>query len=358
MFRQSQWANVTSTSNKNGAASRVTVLAKYQRLEAEGVWRADAEAQRRDVIVSIGDATLTLTDLNEVALTHWSLPAIRRRNSGTRPAVYAPGDDAVETLEIADTAMIDAVEEVLRAVRRQGRHPGRLRAMIYGGIAVACLANGVLWLPGALSRYASNIIPQATRADIGNRLAADIERLTGAQCQDPGGRAALDRLTRRLFGAEPVTVAVLPSALETTQHLPGGTLLVSHKLVEDYESVDVLAGFLLAENLRRVRMDPFERLLGDAGPAAAFRLLTTGNLLDETLRRHAETLIIAPPAPLPDTDLVVQFTRAEIKPDPFVAAVDLPDTTAAALTAASATIPSAPLLTDGEWIALQQICET
>ena len=54
----------------------MTVLAEYQRLEAEGVWRADEDAQRRDVIVSIGEATLTLTDLNEVALTHWSLPAI------------------------------------------------------------------------------------------------------------------------------------------------------------------------------------------------------------------------------------------------------------------------------------------
>ena len=67
--------------------ARTTVLEKYQRLEAEGVWRPDPDVQRRDVIVSIGEATLILSDLNENALTHWSLPAVKRMNPGQRPAI-------------------------------------------------------------------------------------------------------------------------------------------------------------------------------------------------------------------------------------------------------------------------------
>ena len=35
----------------------MTALRKYARLEASGLWRSGADAQRRDVIVSIGDAS-------------------------------------------------------------------------------------------------------------------------------------------------------------------------------------------------------------------------------------------------------------------------------------------------------------
>ncbi len=65
----------------------MTVLAKYQRLEAQGIWRAEPEAQRRDVIVSIGKATITISAANGTALTHWSLPAMHRLNPNELPAV-------------------------------------------------------------------------------------------------------------------------------------------------------------------------------------------------------------------------------------------------------------------------------
>ena len=96
----------------------MTVLAEYQRLEAEGVWRASRDAQRRDVTVSIGKATLTITAPNGTALTHWSLPAVVRLNPGETPAVFGPGRDPTETLEIAETEMVEAIDRVLSAIRR------------------------------------------------------------------------------------------------------------------------------------------------------------------------------------------------------------------------------------------------
>ena len=54
----------------------MTALSEYQRLEASGLWRASPEDQRSDVIVSIGDATLVITDLRENPLAHWSLARI------------------------------------------------------------------------------------------------------------------------------------------------------------------------------------------------------------------------------------------------------------------------------------------
>ena len=119
----------------------MTVLAKYQRLETEGVWRATPDAQRRDVIVSIGDATITISAGNGTALTHWSLPAIQRLNPGERPALYQPGEGSLETLEIAEAEMIDAVEKVLKAIRKGAHARGPFRGFAAVAIAIAILGH-------------------------------------------------------------------------------------------------------------------------------------------------------------------------------------------------------------------------
>lgn len=62
----------------------MTALDKYVRLESGGLWRADANAQRRDVGISFGDATLVIADTAGRPVAHWSLPAITRLNPGTR----------------------------------------------------------------------------------------------------------------------------------------------------------------------------------------------------------------------------------------------------------------------------------
>ena len=76
----------------------MTALDKYQRIEASGLWRPAGEAQRMDVIASIGDATLLISDMQDRPLTHWSLAAGVRAYPGKRPASYHPAGDESETL--------------------------------------------------------------------------------------------------------------------------------------------------------------------------------------------------------------------------------------------------------------------
>ena len=334
----------------------MTVLAAYQRLEAEGVWRADEDAQRRDVIVAIGDATLTITDQHETALTHWSLPAIRRLNPGKRPALFSPGSDAPETLEIADATMIDALSKVLKAIRRKGRHPGRLRVIGISTTLAAVIFAAFFWLPGALASYAAGILPDAARVSMGRNMTGHIRQLTGAPCETGPGRRALEILSARLFPNKQIRIEILPSALSTTQHLPGSTLLVSHTLVEDYEAPDVLAGFLLAENLRRTKHDPLERTLRHAGLFGAFRILTTGELRNETLKAHAERLITEMPMPVPAGELAMSAHEAGVSLADYARAVG-GDIETALRVSQNADAELTPLLGDGDWLALQQICE-
>lgn len=336
----------------------MTVLAKYQRLEAEGLWRPDPEAQRRDVIVSIGDATLTIAAPNGAVLSHWSLPAILRTNPGKTPAVYMPGEDTEESLELSDTEMVEAIEVVLKAIRRGGAHPGRLRGLGLASGALVLLALLVFWLPGAITRYAASLVPEAAEAEIGQRLRTEVRRVTGAPCAEPSGLRALKKLEARLFPEGGTSLVVLPSALAETAHLPGGTILIGHQLAEDYEQPEALAGFILAENLRRHDRDPLEQVLSNAGLGAALKLLTTGRIGDGSLRYFAEELVAAEPAKVSDFRLIAAFTKAAVAAAPYAYARDISGESTADLIEASLGGEKArPVLDDGDWIALQRICE-
>lgn len=336
----------------------MTVLQEYQRLEATGIWRADADAQRRDVVVSVGDATLILFDMSETALAHWSLPALERLNPGQTPAIYAPGSDAEDRLEIADDDMIKAIERVRTRIQKARGQPGRLRAALALGLIAFVLAMAFLWLPGAMARYAARILPEAARLQIGQDMMGHIQRLSGPPCADPSGRRALAALERRLFPDGATRVSVLPSGLLETAHLPGGRILVGRSIVEDFETPDVLAGYLLAEAERRAHRDPAERLLREAGLGPTLSLLTSGHVPDEALREHAEAQLTARPAPVREDRLLDAFAEAGVSPAPYAFARDISgETTLPLVEGAALATASTPLLTDGQWIALQQICE-
>ena len=92
----------------------MTALDKYQRIEALGLWRNDHDSQRKDVLISIGQTTLLISDMQERPLAHWSLAAIERSNPGNYPAIYHPDGDHEESLELnfSEKEMIDAIEKL------------------------------------------------------------------------------------------------------------------------------------------------------------------------------------------------------------------------------------------------------
>ncbi|SEW25238.1 hypothetical protein SAMN05444851_2468 [Aliiroseovarius sediminilitoris] len=336
----------------------MTALTKYQRLEAAGLWRADTEAQRRDVIVSLGDATLTISDTHDTALTHWSLPAIIRLNPAERPALFSPGNDATEVLEIDDDTMIRAIEKVRKVVERRRPHPGRLRHWITAGFFCLLLALGVFWMPNALRNYTVSVLPDPTREAVGQRILNRIGRVAGQQCDGKNGQTALDRLTSRVLDGSTTRVIVLSGGVQTAAHLPGRITLLNRALIEDYEEPDVVAGFLLAEDLRRQNTDPMKALLEHAGLRATAQILTTGDLPDSVIDSYAEDLLTAPTAPINHAALLARFAKAGVRSTPYAYALDLTGETTLELIEADP-VPLAdatPLLTDANWVRLQGIC--
>ena len=336
----------------------MTALTKYDRLEATALWRPEEGAQRLDVLLSLGDATLTISDMRENVLNHWSLPAIQRVNPGERPAVFRPGDDATEELETEDDEMIRALEKVRKLIERRRPHPGRLRHWVTAGVLAFLLLLAVFWLPGALRSYTVSVVPEPTRAAIGQQILTRIGRITGQECRGREGRAVLTRLARTTTGNADLRVVVLSGAVQTTQHLPGNITLLNRALIEDFEHPDVLAGFLLAEELRRDSTDPILPLLDHVGLPGTVQLLTTGHLPEDAIDQYAEDLLTTPQSEVPVTALLERFKAQGVSATPYAYALDLTGETTFELIEADpvSEANASPLLSDDDWVRLQGVC--
>lgn len=335
----------------------MTALREFQRLEAAALWRASPDAQRRDVIVSVGDATLTITDMSDRPLAHWSLAAVERANPGQFPALFHPDGDPGETLEIAqdETTMLDAIDRVRAAIDRRRAHPGRLRAATLVGVTALLALLIFAWLPGALQNHAVKVVPDIKRKAIGQALLGRIERVTGQACISAETAPILEKLALRTGVRR---LVIFRSGMASSLHLPGGIVLLNRTYVEDHEDPAVAAGAILAERARAQIEDPLAELLSSGGTWASFRLLTTGQLKRETLDHYVETVLAAPRPDLPDERLLAEFGRAAISSTPFAYAMDITGENTLGLIEAD---PMAgrvvePVLSDADWVRLQNIC--
>lgn len=338
----------------------MTALRKYQKLEGNGLWRETPEAQRREVIVAFGDASLVLSDPRTgVALSHWSLPAVTRLNPGATPAIYAPDPTGDETLELDDSTLMGAIETVRGALAAARPRPGRLRTGVLAGVLIGLALLAVFWLPDALVRQTAAMVPEAKRTEIGRQALADVTRVTGIPCAAPYGLRAAAHLSDRLFGPAKGQILIVRDAPQHAVHLPGGLILLSRSLVETPDSPDVAAGFVLAEQVRATAEDPLVTVLRHAGLGATFRLLTSGTLPQGALAGYAEALMTLPPDPVDPQTLLDAFTAAGIASAPYARALLPPQTSGPLIDSDPFRGTLAPaLLSDEDWVSLQAICQS
>lgn len=341
---------------------KMTALKKFERLEATGLWRPNIAEQRREVVVSLGDATLTITDIPGRVLAHWSLAAIVRLNGTALPAIFHPDGDPEETLELdaSEAVMIDGIERLLKAIDRRRPRPGKLR-LILGIAVVATVATAtVLWVPGALQNYAVQVVPAVKRAEIGVALLGHMARVTGQPCMTTDARPPLRKLAGRVLGPNRTdSVIVLRSGVQQSTHLPGGIVLLNKSIIEDYEDPGVAAGFILSQDTKAKANDPLKDLLDHTGPIAAVQLITTGQLPDTALAGYAEYMLTVPDSG-DDIDLLLAaFQKAGLRSTAYGYARDMTGETTLELIEGDPHTASddKDLLSDGDWLRLQSICE-
>ena len=341
----------------------MTALAQYQRLEATGTWRAAPQAQRRDVIVSFGDATLILSDpRSEVPLSHWSLPAVTRLNPGNMPALYAPDATAKddELLELEDDLMIGAIERVHHAIAHARPQPGRLRGSTLLAVAVLIAVFAAWWLPHATINHAARISPPAQRSEIGRQVLADLVRVAGPPCRRAAADVVLDRLAARVL-PRGGRVTVLPPPLTGARALPGGIIVIGPDLLQPGETGQAVAlGHILAASEAAAESDPMLSALSYAGFTATVRLLTTGALPRKALDGYAAALLTAEPRTPDDEALLARFAAAGVPSEPYARALDPSGEATLGLIEADpfrTRLPESSVLSSEEWNALLLICD-
>ena len=337
----------------------MTALRKYLRLESPGLWRETPAAQLREVVVGLREATIVLSDpKTEMALAQWSLPALTRLNPGKSPALYSPGQDDPETLEVDDREMMAALDTVRTALERRRPKPGRLRGVLLAGFGAMIATLAVFWLPGKLIDYTAAMLPPATRSDLGKLALQDLTKLSGSPCAGRDGTAASVALGLRLNPKHPPHVLVVRDALQAPLALPGDLMILPAKLLASADSPDAIAGYILATAGQAAAKDPMQALLEKAGLLATLRLLASGSIAPEALNGYGQSLLTPPPSTLSDESLLAAFKTVQISAQPYAFALDKSgETTLPLIEADPFPNGSQPeVLSEAHWKALQQIC--
>ena len=335
----------------------MTALNQYSRLEAAGLWRSRPDAQRREVIVGLREATIVLLDpKSDAPLAQWSLPAIVRAGVYDRFVIFAAHDDMNETLELDDPAMIAALDKVRAALDLRRKRPGRLRMALLVSACTALISITVIWMPLRLYDFVAHRLPDAARAEIAAKALADITTISGAPCTGRTGVQAARDLARRIAPAAPPMIEVLPEGLTQPATLPDGTILLPSALVERADGPASLAGAVLAQRLYTQNADPLLPALRHAGVMATLRLMSSGALPQGALAGYGLALSKTTSAPPPDAAaLLAAFAKAQISAAPYAALANLPDLAAMPNPAPNGSSP--PVLDDAAFLGLQYICD-
>lgn len=339
----------------------MTALTEFQRLEAQGWWRQTPDAAPREVVVAVGEATLTLVDpKSDRPLSHWSLPSVVRLNADGMPAVYSPNSTGPdETIEVEDPLMIEAIERVHQAIaRHRGTKRGRLRGVVTGLAIMAMIGAAILWLPDALIRHAARIAPPAQARTIGLQVLGDLERSMGPVCRRRTGQQVLDWISPGLVGSQAL-VQVLPGPLNGSLRLPGDLYVLGNDLLSATPSPEAAAGHLISARLAQADKQVTLDALRHAGLMASLRLMTLGTLPRDALAGYGDKLL---DQPLPRPELATLppvFAERGLSTEPYARSIDPTGASVLPLIEADpirAGTMQAVLLTDPQWLALQQIC--
>ncbi|MEM6679003.1 MAG: M48 family metallopeptidase [Pseudomonadota bacterium] len=379
----------------------VTALEEYARLEAPARYFDGRSAQMEPVILGFGKRTLVIYGRanaeGDTALAHWPLASLRAVGGrGAAELTLEPAADADERVVLDDPVMIHAIERVCPGLYKRPVASRGLRvAALWGMGAITSVVVIVFFLIPALATQLAPLIPPERERAIGDAVATQVARLFGAAdgegddgiCRSEAGDAALARLTTRLEAHTtlpyPIQVDVLDQELVNALAMPGGRIFLFRGLIEKAENPEEVAGVLAHEMAHIVYRDPTTGVLRTAGTAGIFSLvlgdifgagviaavgeamLNASYQRDAEARADREALAMLSSAGLPSRPFAGFFERirAEYGDTPavmkyFASHPALSGRAERAAAANTVTGRFEPALSDRDWVALQNICDS
>jgi len=251
----------------------MTAIDKFIRLEAVGWWFEAGRQEAREVVVSFGDATLQITSLKDVPLTHWSLLATKRVGTRAEAVIYSADPEQHEVLEIEDPDMIRAISAITSALIEPEPAP-KWRRWARRGVALALLA-GLLWAAPPLIYKATTLLtPPARMAALSDDMVEGLRAQYGTECKDWLGGHALEGFAEKLLPAAPPALWVFAKQTTPAIALPNGVALSNAALqaaTPESLSALVMAHWAMGQNRK-----PLHAYVAALGPLTALRSLAFG----------------------------------------------------------------------------------
>lgn len=253
----------------------MTAIDKFIRLEAVGYWFEPGRQEAREVIVSFGDASLQLTSLKDVPLTHWSLLATRRIGTRGAAVIYSADPDEHEILEIDDPEMNRAISAVTAALSPSAKPPAR-RRWLWRGVVLAVLLAGLSQTPPLVYNLAATLTPPSRMAAVSAEMQDDLRAQFGPECKGWLGQRALADFGKKLFPEITPEILVFDGMPQSIRALPASAVVLSRQVLENTKSPDELAALVALAWASGENGRPKAALIRALGPLGALRYLITG----------------------------------------------------------------------------------
>ena len=360
-----------------------------------GIYFDGLTSARSAVVVELAAAGLQISDRDGRARAKWPYDEIE---SLTAPdnilRLGRRGSATLERLEIRDPAFAAEIDARAAHVDRTGSLQRRQRMSVIGwsvGATASLLLVAWFGVPAIATRL-TPLLPAAVERKLGDAVNMQVRGILdtrkggaafdcGTATSEMPGRAALDKLVRRLEAAAALPVPLRTNVVRRTEAnalaLPGGQVYVFQGLIAKAANADEVAGVIAHEIGHVAHRDGtkavleggglsflFGMLLGDfvGGGAVVFAAKT---LLQSSYTREAERA-----ADAYGTDLmnkvggdaralanILDKIGGATEPGMKIL-LNHPETKARVATINKSAVPASlsPFRDAGEWAALKQIC--
>jgi Zn-dependent protease with chaperone function len=329
-------------------------------------------------------------------LDEWAYADLRRMSAADGMLRLSRcGETLLARLEIRDPDLTCAIEDRAETLDRGGAGERRLRRKIVALSFAACISlvlTAIYGVPELATRLVP-FVPVSVERKLGEAVdknvyaALDSQHLgsafvCGRNTAELEGRAALDKLVGKLATAAALPIALHVDVIRRSQPnavaLPGGQIYVNQGLIDQARTPDELAGVLAHEMGHVAARDGTRVVLQTAGLSFMFGMMlgdfvgggavviAAKTVLKSSYSRRVESAADAYSVALMQKAggdphaLGTILGRVAIEGGRHGLAIlrDHPQTKdrIAAINAAEASAPAAPLLDVAEWNALKQMC--
>ena len=334
----------------------MTALDQFDRLESLGQWRKGHDNDAREVVVKFGKSTLVIEAEPDVPLAHWSLAALQKVEETPDYVSFRVDRDSDEYLTIDDPIMREAIDIVMANHLATGTPVPRRRSFVWAGWTLLLLGGLTALVFFGLNQVVYTLISPEQADRIAVEMVPRIEERTGPACRNEPGQRALNVIAARLSVDRPVNIRVIDLGDRHVLDLPGGTVILNRATVEAARSEAELAGWA-ALGLSEPNPEIALQGLFDEGVSLdALTFLANGTVSGTAYERAVNRLLINGSSigmPSPDR-LSSLLEKAEIPASPLSAALRRENLV---LQITGSQGPEKPVLTDDQWVALQQICD-